>query len=265
MTEVTPSKIPAWLRTWWGRLVAVFTTLTLVVGAGAATFQILDYLGWYSRPVTVEGTERLTNPGPVSEAPSVNTFNGGYGPERDTFTMEKPAPYAVLNSITNNPYVGDERNFFRVRLDEEGTTYGDSLNVVPGDVLWVSMYLANNAADNLAGPSATIHGLTVRLLLPDSASDIPLGAMVEAKNATAIWNGAMLHSQVPINVQFINGSALFQTNQGEFAVSDSFGSGEAMLVGQTQLDGEFPVGVDSEGRGQGTAYLIYKLVVAAAD
>lgn len=265
MIKVTPSKGPGWLRTWWGRVVAVVTVIAALVAAIAGTFQILDYLGWYTRPVTIDGTAPITDPGPVSKATSVNTFNGGYGPERDTFTMETPAPYAVLNSITNNSNVGDERNFFRVRLDKDGTTYGDSLDVAPGDVLWVSIYLANNAADNLAGPSATIHGLTVRLLLPNSARNIPLGAIVEAKNATTIWDGAVLHSQLPVNVKFISHSATFRTNQGEFPLSDSFGTGEVTLVGQTQPDGEFPVGRDSDGRGQGTAYLLYKVVVVAPD
>ncbi len=34
-----------------------------------------------------------------------------YGPERETFTIEKPASYITFNSITNNPNYGDERNF----------------------------------------------------------------------------------------------------------------------------------------------------------
>ena len=38
-----------------------------------------------------------------------------YGPERQTFTAENPADHVTFNSITNNPTVGDERNFVRVR------------------------------------------------------------------------------------------------------------------------------------------------------
>ena len=36
-----------------------------------------------------------------------------WGPERTTFTMEKPATYPTFNSITNNPTIGDERDFVR--------------------------------------------------------------------------------------------------------------------------------------------------------
>ena len=39
----------------------------------------------------------------VLALPLVNTF--AYGPERATFTGEKPADYVTFNSITNNPYL----------------------------------------------------------------------------------------------------------------------------------------------------------------
>ena len=37
-----------------------------------------------------------------------------WGPERATFTMENPASYPTFNSITDNPTIGDERDFVRV-------------------------------------------------------------------------------------------------------------------------------------------------------
>jgi len=43
-----------------------------------------------------------------------------WGPTRDTFTIEKPADHITFNSITNNPNIGDERNFVGIR--ETGTT-----------------------------------------------------------------------------------------------------------------------------------------------
>src|SRR5664280_2316069 len=42
-----------------------------------------------------------------------------WGPIRDTFTMEHPADHITFNSITNNPNIGDERNFVGIR--ESGT------------------------------------------------------------------------------------------------------------------------------------------------
>ena len=60
---------------------------------------------------------------------SANVF--AYGPERQTFTAENPADHVTFNSITNNPTVGDERNFVRVRQAGVGN-FADSVDIVPG-------------------------------------------------------------------------------------------------------------------------------------
>ena len=49
-----------------------------------------------------------------------------WGPERTTFTMDKPASYVTFDSITDNQSsesvgIGDERNFVRVRKTGETT------------------------------------------------------------------------------------------------------------------------------------------------
>ena len=71
-----------------------------------------------------------------------------WGPERTTFTMNKPATYPTFNSITDNNEVGDERNF--VRIIENGTngSYKDSVKVVPGKEYKVAVFFHNNAAAN---------------------------------------------------------------------------------------------------------------------
>ena len=45
-----------------------------------------------------------------------------WGPERTTFTMESPATYPTFNSITDNPTIGDERNFVRIGEIDAATT-----------------------------------------------------------------------------------------------------------------------------------------------
>ena len=54
-----------------------------------------------------------------------------HGPERKTFSAENPADYVTFNSITNNPTVGDERNFVRIRQAGTGN-FVDEINFVPG-------------------------------------------------------------------------------------------------------------------------------------
>ena len=71
-----------------------------------------------------------------------------WGPERTTYTVEAPAPYATFNSITNNTAIGDERNF--VRIGEAGSTdpYRDEIEIVPGKEYEVYIYYHNDAASN---------------------------------------------------------------------------------------------------------------------
>ncbi len=71
-----------------------------------------------------------------------------WGPERTTYTVESPAPYATFNSITDNPAVGDERNFVRIGEIGSGGVYRDEIEIVPGKEYEVYIYYHNNAAAN---------------------------------------------------------------------------------------------------------------------
>ena len=80
-----------------------------------------------------------------------------WGPERATFTMEKPASYVTFDSITDNQSsesvgIGDERNFVRVRKAGE-TTFTDQVEISDADArngqeFEVYVFYHNNAASN---------------------------------------------------------------------------------------------------------------------
>ena len=83
-----------------------------------------------------------------------------WGPERDTYTMESPAPRAVFNSITDNPTIGDEREFVRIGTLKSGDSLDDldslvartemksSVVIEPGKQYLVSIYYHNDAGSN---------------------------------------------------------------------------------------------------------------------
>ena len=71
-----------------------------------------------------------------------------WGPERDTYTNENPASYAVFNSITDNVAVGDERNFVRIRDIESDEPFSDEVEISPGREYEVYIYYHNNAASD---------------------------------------------------------------------------------------------------------------------
>lgn len=68
---------------------------------------------------------------------------------RQTYTNEIPASYAVFNSIINNVAVGDERNFVRIREVGSSALYADEVEVIPGREYEVYIYFHNNAASNM--------------------------------------------------------------------------------------------------------------------
>ena len=93
------------------------------------------------------GSDNVT----TDEKKTVEKMLPGWGPDRPTFTMEKPAKYAVFNSITNNPAVGDERDFVRIAEinDDKSETYRSDIQIRPGKSYEVFIYYHNNASATL--------------------------------------------------------------------------------------------------------------------
>lgn len=75
---------------------------------------------------------------------------------RPTFTVDRPPTYNVLNSITNNSVIGDERQFVRI-YDANGTEYIDEIELQPYQIYEVRMYfindnsMANGSVENTFG------------------------------------------------------------------------------------------------------------------
>ena len=67
------------------------------------------------------------------------------------FTKEQPPRFAVLNSISNAPNYGDERNWVAAQVGG-GEDWGDDVDVKPGDVVTVRFYYENSAQDVLSTP-----------------------------------------------------------------------------------------------------------------
>ena len=56
-----------------------------------------------------------------------------WGPQdRETFTWNVPATYTTFNSMTDNPSLGHESNFVRVREYGSGDTYKDDVTQEEG-------------------------------------------------------------------------------------------------------------------------------------
>ncbi len=132
-----------------------------------------------------------------------------WGPSRETFTVENPAPYVTFNSITNNPIDGDERNFSRAK-DTAATTpsaWNDSVAVSPGKEYVVRMVVHNNAADNLklnatnTRASASVPTTT--------GKSVTISNFVSADNAKPgkVWDDVTFTGTQDFNLAYVPGSA----------------------------------------------------------
>jgi fimbrial isopeptide formation D2 family protein len=186
----------------------------------------------------------------ASFIPSVQVLalSGPWGPERPTFTWEKPATYATFNSMTNNPTLGDERNFVRIRAVGD-TYYVDEVKLQPGKIYEVYSYYHNNAeanvgqtaigiADNARMSSnfpATIRAgekLTVNTIISAADTD-PL----------AVWDGAYVTADADLYLRYVPGSAKIHNGgqlNGQAVGPDYLFSNEGALLGYNNFSGILP-------------------------
>ena len=166
-----------------------------------------------------------------------------WGPDRPTYTVEKPANHVTFNSITNNPNYGDERNFVTIK-DNANTGAGnwkDEISVANNKEYTVRMYVHNNAAANL---NLVAQNVTANFNLPTySAKRIQIDGYLNSSNATPtqIYDQAVFSSDANFSLKYVAGSAEYTNNvfTGGTALSDSVISSGATL-GYDKLDGNIP-------------------------
>lgn len=142
-----------------------------------------------------------------------------WGPDRPTFTERNPAPYVTFNSITDNPRVGDERNFVRIRETGNGE-YINQVNFEPGKVYDVSVYYHNNAATRLnASGEGIARNTTLKMEVPNVVTagvNAALTGTISASNAKpgSVWDEAYGKNatNADIALRYVAGSASFVSN-----------------------------------------------------
>lgn len=141
-----------------------------------------------------------------------------WGPERPTFTMESPATYPTFNSITNNPTIGDERDFVRVgEINADVTTLSNEVKVVPGRQYIVYIYFHNNAsstfndeAHNRSGIAkvTTLSSKFSKILTPDSKAAVSATISADNANPGSVWDEAYFSTDSSkVLLRYVEGSA----------------------------------------------------------
>lgn len=202
--------------------------------------------------------------GVVAAVAAVTTLSIGalaYGPERPTFTAQNPADYPTFNSITNNPSLGDERNFVRIREAGVGN-YVDKIQLQPGKEYEVYTYVHNNAKDSLNESGKGI-ALDVRMKAQVPATlkageESAVVSTISALNTSpkSVWDEAYISSTSAVALRYVPGSAKFHTNgrvNGSVLATSMFTNGT--FLGYNSLDGIMP------GCTQYSGYVIYRFKV----
>lgn len=165
-----------------------------------------------------------------------------WGPTRQTFTIEKPATYVEFNSITNNPNIGDERNFVGIR--EKGTTglWQDKVKAQPGKEYVVRMYVHNNAAENLNLMARDVNAM---FYLPNtSAKSHQVNGFLRSSNAKTkeIYDHATFTGDENFKIAYVDGSIKYYNNANGngFNIPDSLFTSAGAKLGYKKMDGNIP-------------------------
>lgn len=143
--------------------------------------------------------------------------SAGWGPRRDTFQWAEGAPFRTFNSITDNPSIGDERNFVRVRKVGD-PKFVDGVVVEPGIEYEVAVYFHNNASRilNESGKGVAA-GARVSSILPSfiaAKHKSSIIATITAANTSpvSIWGSTSINTDADVYIQFIPNSATIHSN-----------------------------------------------------
>ncbi len=168
-----------------------------------------------------------------------------WGPDRPTYTVAHPADHITFDSITDNPNVGDERNFVVVK-DAANTADGgwqDNVTVQPGKEYLVRVYVHNNAATSL---NLTAVNTRVMASVPTTTGKaVSVSGFITADNATPnkIWDDIHFNSTQDFNLAYVGGSAQIYNNgyaAGGKSLPDSIVTSSGALVGYNGPDGKVP-------------------------
>ena len=201
----------------------------------------------------------LTNINPASAAEEVVT---PWGPERKLFTWDDPAPYATFNSITNNPQIGDERDFVRIREINDHNTYGDEVTLEAGHTYEVYIYYHNNADGHEVGKTAIgiADGAAVKSSFPATVkkgekATVTGKVFANDTDPLEVWDGAYMMPSEDLYLRYVPGTAIIH-NGGELngqSIGPDYLFGDGALLGYNQFSGILP------GCNQYAGYITYNI------
>jgi uncharacterized repeat protein (TIGR01451 family) len=163
-----------------------------------------------------------------------------WGPERPNYYWDKPAAERTFNSMVDNPTLGDERYFVRIREANVGTYVADSINLEVGKEYEVYIYFHNNAAANLNESGKGIaNNVRMSTSMPASLEKGETGtisATISAANANpeAVWDEVDVVAPGKVYLRYVPDTAIIHSKgsiDGKNVGPDYLFSDEGALIG----------------------------------
>lgn len=166
-----------------------------------------------------------------------------WGPDRPTYTIAEPADHVTFNSITDNPNIGDERNFVGIRESGTSNLWSDDMAIESGKTYTVRMYVHNNAASNL---DLVAHDVKAMFNLPTTTGkSIQVDGFLSSSNASPekIYDSATFTSNEDFNLAYVSNSLKYENNYfgaSGTTLSESIFTSAGVALGYDALDGDIP-------------------------
>jgi hypothetical protein len=171
-----------------------------------------------------------------------------WGPERPTYTNQKPADHATFNSITNNAAVGDERDFVRIEEKNSGRPYSSEIILEAGKQYEVYIYYHNDASetynDEAHGYAGVARDVRLSSSFPESLAANERAAVtgkITSSNAqpAAVWDEAYVTAKEAVTLHYVTGSAKIYNQWGvnSSTLATALFSAEGVPLGLNELNG----------------------------
>lgn len=173
-----------------------------------------------------------------------------WGPQdRPTYTWDVPADKPTFNSIIDNPYLGEEMNFVRVREATSTEPYEDYVDIEVGKEYEVYVYYHNNASPSLnASGVGLAQNVRLKTELPSELHDgdtAVIKGTIEwgTDEKSEVWDTAFLRAHDTVYLRYVENSATIHNDgNANGTILDAnalFGNG-ALLAYNTAAWGVIP-------------------------
>lgn len=176
-----------------------------------------------------------------------------WGPERTTFTMDEPATYPTFNSITDNPTIGDERNFVRIgEINTDETKLRDEVEIVPGKEYLVYIYVHNNASSTFNDSAHGNAGVAIKttlassfskVLTPEKSGQVTATVSASNSNPASVWDEAKMTTKAnKVTLRYVAGSAKIYNDWklNGSGLAESLFTETGVLLGLNDFNGLIP-------------------------